>query len=478
MNTLNDIAKQYKSHEIDFVFPNIDDTPLYIDMSLLYHSPERRWHEVQAIIYEYFNRYLEGYRSGDLSEKILIAALEFPEVKLIALGYCKEGKDGRGGARERAIAIKRYIFDDDSVQKIGIEALAKMSIIIPGVGPDTFSDMVANFGMQHLIDYTNEQVILHNLETADFPIERFFNICQWEWEPLPKIRLPYLETEDSIEPRILVPRHLVRKIPIFSPEGIYENYLKYILKHEEEHRLSILKTLGRKPKVFFKDILNNLKNKYGKKSRAIRKIVKDRPELLSDYAANPEVYSEEKRKRRLKETIDWEIYIKELSDIPLGKSGAKAFAEYLRKVFMAMYDGHLTGGATEEVSEDRIFRYDISFGNGASTPLFKMVKNQQFSAGVIIIEAKNYDATALGNKEFNQGRAYTLVKGREFVILASRKPVTKKDIDRARRNFLAQRCLILPIDCDDVVRLIKERKTDKVSFDKFLTERAREILQA
>lgn len=478
MNTLNSLIEQYKEHEVDFVFPSIDDTPVYIDINLLYHSPERRWHEVQSIIHEYFNQYLERYRKNTIDEGELIKALEFPEVKFIALGYCVNGKDGRGGAKEKAIAIKKHIFDDDTVQEIGIEALARMSIIIPNVGPDTFSDMVANLGIQYLIDYTNEQVELYNLKTADFQIGHSFNIDRWEWEPIPKVKLPYFETEVSVEPRILVPRHLVRKVPVFSPEGFYENYLKYILRHEEEHRIHAARTIGRKPKVLFKNVLNDLKNKYGKKGIAIREIVRRRPELLSDYVANPETYIEEKRKKKTKEKINWQIYIDEIEGLPRGQSGAKAFAEYLRKVFTAMYSGHLTNGKLEEVSEDRVFRYDICFGNGATTPLFKMVNNQQFSAGVLIIEAKNYDVTTLGNKEFNQGRAYTIVQGREFVILASRNSITTKDIRRSRRHFLTQRCLILPIDCKDILRLLEERKVDKLRFDEFLTERVKEILQA
>ncbi len=194
--------------------------------------------------------------------------------------------------------------------------------------------------------------------------------------------------------------------------------------------------------------------------------------------ANPDAFSDEKRKKKVKEEIDWNGYVREIGEIPAGQSGAKTFAEYLRKVFMAMYDGHLTGGALEEISEDGVFRYDISFGNGATTPLFSMINNQQFSAGVLIIEAKNYDVTTLGNKEFNQGRAYTLVDGREFIILATRNPITEKDITKARRHFLAQRCLILPIDCNDLVKLLKMRGDDKIRFDEFLTERVRKIMEA
>ena len=38
-----------------------------------------------------------------------------------------------------------------------MDAIAKMSVEIENIGPDVMSDMVANFGMHHLIEYTQEQ---------------------------------------------------------------------------------------------------------------------------------------------------------------------------------------------------------------------------------------------------------------------------------------------------------------------------------
>ena len=107
-----------------------------------------------------------------------------------------------------------------------------------------------------------------------------------------------------------------------------------------------------------------------------------------------------------------------------------------------------------------------------------MVNNQKIKAGIVIIEAKNYGKSTIGNKEFNQSRAYTIVDGRELVILASREDVTDADIKRARRHFLAQRCLILPISDSDIIELINKRRTDIEYFDGILADRLQKILQA
>ena len=120
----------------------------------------------------------------------------------------------------------------------------------------------------------------------------------------------------------------------------------------------------------------------------------------------------------------------------------------------------------------------MNFANNAGTPFFGQIRNQGIKAGIVIVEAKNYGESELGNKEFNQSRAYTIANGRELVLLATRKPITDRDIQRSRRHFLAQRCVILPISDEDVVALINARRDDREFFDTILVERLRKILSA
>lgn len=222
--TLNDLVTKYKQHEVDFILPDPKgDVPVYLDLYLLYESPEERWHKVQAILYAYFNHFLKKHRAGKISADDLISALYFPEVGLIGLGHCKTGTEGRGTARERAELIKQFIFDDEDVQQVGMDAIAKMSVEIENVGPDILSDMVGNFAMHYLLDYTHEQVEIYGLKTVAQQVPRSINPSTFTWHPLAKVELPYFinpETGDA-EPRVLVPRHLLRKLPIFSARGFF-----------------------------------------------------------------------------------------------------------------------------------------------------------------------------------------------------------------------------------------------------------------
>lgn len=474
--TLDELIKKYKPHEVDFVFPSADDTHAYLDLYFLYKSPDVRWHKVHALIFEYFNRHLNLYRGKKISGEKLLEKLHFPEVPYIGLGHCKEGVRGFGTGDSRAEVIKDSIFDNEEVQKVGLLALAQTSITIGGWGPDLLSDMVANFGMHYFLEYTDEQVKLYGLKTAEFQIQRALDTQTYEWSPLLKVKLPFFE--ESGEPRILVPKHIVKKLPVFTTQGYYDYYLKYLLQAERGDQIKNIKTLASVPKVSIKQIEDELKKKYEVLGEATRTLGLKRPKDIETYVKDPLVYKKHHTKKK-KENIDWKKYSKELFSIPAGKKHAYIYADTIRKIFTALYGESLVNGVLEERSVDGMYHYDISFANAAETIFFKMLRNQQIVAGTVIIEAKNYDKKKLANQEFNQAAGYTIQDGRELVIIVTRKPITKKHIEKAKRHFLTHhKTLLLPISDEDINKLLEKREGDPVNFDNLLAIRAQEILCA
>lgn len=475
---LNDLVKKYKSHELDFVYPKLEgDTKVYLDLYFLYHSPDQRWHKVHTLIFSYFNHYLELYRAKKITDEECIEKLKFPEVPYIALGHCKDGIYGAGSADDRAEVIKDSIFDNEEVKGVGLVALAGTSITIGGLGPDLLSDLVANFGIHHLLEYTAEQVSLYGLKTSEFQISRALNVQTMDWIPLQKIQLPYFEKDDAIEPRILVPKHIVKRLPIYTTDGYYDNYLKYLIQEEKGDRIKNIRTFGKVPKYAIKDIASELKRKYGSLGDAARELGLKFPNKLQEYINDPFKYKKSHiRKRR--EKIDWDAYFKELKNIKTGREFAHLYADTVRKIFTAMYSGDFVNGLLEERSDDGIYHYDITFANAAKTSLFTFLKNQQIKAGLIIVEAKNYGKTKVSNTQFNQANGYSISDAREFVMLVMRSPVTEAHIKKARRHFLAQKHLILPIGDKDIKELLEGRFDDQKSFDYFLIKRAQKIMQA
>lgn len=477
--TLEAFLKKYKQHEVDFLLPNTrGDNRVYLDLFFLYSSPEQRWQEVHALIHQYLNYYLEKYKNKEVTEKELLIKLHFPEVPYVALGHCKKGIYGRGTGDDRAYIFKDYIFDNDEVKEIGIEALARLSISIGGIGPDLLSDMVANFAMLRLLEYTNEQVSIYGLETREFQIGRILRLENFEWEGLPKVKLPFFKKTG--EPRVLVPRHLVKRLPLLTTSGFYDNYLKYVLQEEEQGRLNTMRVIGRKPKVD-KVTLDEIEKKllavYESLGEATREKTLQKPALISNYLADPLIFKR-KHSKKIKEKVDWSGYIKELQSVGYGKESAHLYAEVIRKIFTALYKGDFVNGSLEEQSVDGLYFYDVTFGNSADTSFFRFLRNQNIKAGVVICEAKNYDKTKISNAQFNQANGYTIANARELVFLISRKEDDVKSIKRAQRHFLSHKVLLLPLSDKDIIEMLKIREKEPDSFDTLLVEKTKIIMSA
>lgn len=472
--TLSDLIKKYKPFELDFVSPDPKgDVRVYLDLYLMYESKDPEWHEVQAFIFDYFNQLLIAYRAKNISEDDLIGKLNFPEVQAIGFGYCEEGVKGKGTHRERAILIKKAIFDDTNVLSFGLEELAKASIQIEGIGPDLLSDLVGNFALFNLIEYTKEQVNTYNLKTITVNLPNGYDSREKRWRPAVKLDLPYFDNGDY---RLLVPRHISRRMPILSTNEFYKGFLKYVLQDEELSRRRILGTFGKKPKVKIKDLEKNLENRYESIHLAARIIAKERPQLVKDYAKNPHQFESKRRPREQK--IPWQDYIKEIKSLPSGNKSSRDYSLLLLKIFKAVYGGNLLRGKIETVSHGEVYRYDLNFLNASTTSFFKVLSNQKIKAGLIVIEAKNYGSTDVGNKEFNQSLAYTITDGRDFIFLIQRDEVTEADIKRSKEIYLRHRCIVMPLSDKDIVELIERRKEFDDIFDDFLEERLQQILSA
>jgi hypothetical protein len=470
--TLDNICKEYKPFEVDFVIPSPDgDVRVYLDLYLMYESKDPEWHEVQAVVFDYFNELLQGYRLKKISSEQLLDRLNFPEVQSIGFGYCEAGVKGRGTHIERAILIKEAIFDNAEVQEFGLETLAKTSIQIDGIGPDLLSDLVGNFALFSLIEYTKEQVKTYSLKTMSVNLQNGYNITTKQWQPAIKVDLPYF---NNGEYRLLVPRHVSRRMPILSTDEFYKGFLKYVLQDEELSRKRIVSTFGKEPKVRIKDLEKKLEDKYESIALAARTIAIERPELVKDYAHNPHKFAGKRRPRKPK--ISWSTYIEELKKMPPGSEHSHDYSLLLLKIFNAMYGENLLRGKIETTSYEGIYRYDINFLNASMTALFQIIKNQQVKAGLLLIEAKNYGATDVGNKEFNQSLAYTIKDGRDFIFLIQREDVTQEDIDRSKTIYLRHRVIIMPLSDGDIIQMIENRKDNDKEFDSFIQDRLQQIL--
>jgi hypothetical protein len=472
--TLDDILSEYEQYEVDFVFPNEEkDVPIYLDIYLMYETSDEIWNEVQAMVFWYFNNLLKKYKNNKISEKKLLELLHFPEVSELGFGHCVKGVEGAGTAGKRAVLLKKTIFDNKEVKNIGLPALAKLAIQIEGFGPDLLSDMTASFALDNLLEYTAEQVKNYNLKTMTVNLQRGFDFRNKEWKPRLKVELPYFSNGEC---RILAPRHICRRMPIFSTDEFYKGFLKYVLQGEDISRQLAIGSIGKKPKVLIKDIEKRLEKQYKSLGFAARKIAEDRPDLVDAYVDNPHKFDSRRRPRKPK--INWKKYIEELESMKAGNENSSKYSELLLKIFNALYDKCLLRGKLEEISINGIYRYDITFLNASTTSFFKVLQKTKIVDALVIVEAKNYEKTKVGNKEFYQGRSYTIKDKREFVFLVQRRDVSGKDIERAKEHYLRHGVIIFPLSDSDIIKMIELKEKLEKDFDSVLEERLQSILSA
>ncbi|MBU1046242.1 hypothetical protein KKH36_00475 [Patescibacteria group bacterium] len=474
LKTLDDIQSEYKQYEVDFIFPDKDkDIPVYLDVYLMYETDDKIWNEVQAMMFWYFNDLLEKYKNKKINTAKLLEFLHFPEAQELGFGHCVKGTEGSGTAGKRALLLKETIFDNPDIKKVGLKALAELVIQIEGFGPDLISDMTAGFALDNLIKYTKEQVETYDLKTITVPLPRGFDFNSKEWKPRLKVNLPYF---NNGEYRLLVPRHIVRKMPILSTDEFYKGFLKYILQHEEISRINSFGSIGKEPKVLIKDIEEKLLRQFKVKGviSAARKLSEERPKLINKYVDNPHKFENKRRPRKPK--INWDKYIKEIENIIPGSEMSAEYSQMLMKIFQALYGDNLLRGKIETRSFGDTYRYDVNFLNASKTNFFKVIEKTKIIVASLIIEAKNFDKTKVGNKEFNQALGYTLKDRREFIFLIQRKDISNNDIKRSQQHYLRHGVIIFPLSDKDLIDMIELRKESDKNFDSILEERLQSIL--
>ncbi len=237
-----------------------------------------------------------------------------------------------------------------------------------------------------------------------------------------------------------------------------------------------MNTFGQEPKIKIKDLEILLEKEYESVHLAARIIAKERPQLVKAYAENPHKFDSKRKPRKPK--IPWKSYAEELKALGTGNKLSRSYSLLLLKIFKALYGENLLRGKIEVVSHGEVYRYDLNFLNTSTTAFFKVLMNQQVKAGLLMVEAKNYGATDVGNKEFNQSLAYTIKDGRDFIFLVQRDDVTPEDMGKAKTIYLRHRSIVLPLGDSDLIKMIEQRKDSESDFDAFLEERLQQILSA
>lgn len=190
-------------NELDFV--NIDtdkDTPLYID-PYIFNVREDAWSlYCREAIISFFDAVIQSIRDGDTSRgRALMNYLGEPNETCLGVSTGKPAGRGIGGnqaddlfdrlARSRA-ALTGLLSD-----------LSECELFVDRIGPDKISDMTTNIIRRHLIEYTQAQCALHNVEMIkDVPSGKLWNSTKCKWEET-YVDLPVIDNKkNNTSPKI------------------------------------------------------------------------------------------------------------------------------------------------------------------------------------------------------------------------------------------------------------------------------------
>ncbi len=277
----------------------INDTPIFIDPWLIKDLNSSFGRRAAELVKTYFSEVLKAISEGDKGRAMELLS-HLHEVNWTRLGYSVNGARGKAIATEHAGQIYKALKESRAVKTKILKDLEDTALLIPGVGKDKISDMITNIIMSELIQFTNEQAVLHGIE--QFTIHK---ACHF-WDPKTKkwirsgsFKLPV----HNGKPLLLVPE-LIANDELAVNSGDF--YYKYILGYEQDRHLNnpslglcrLLKSGERRPPS-----KKELKLLVPETNDEIIKYVNEHGELLTQYKSDL-VGKRTVKKRRKPKNLD------------------------------------------------------------------------------------------------------------------------------------------------------------------------------
>ncbi len=378
--------------DVDFVIPVIGaDVPLGIDPFLLFKSRDPRSLILHGQLIDVFNAGIAAIRDGKDAEAFRL--FDLPEVPAIGLGYAKSGRRGSGIGPGLSGLIIDTVRASPGLQERGIRHIEEMQLISVGIGADRVSDMAANLLTRYLIEYTQQQCVLWNVEMKQgVPLKHVFDPGNREWSDVYE-DLPVSPVDGR--PMLLVPRRWVRALPWINYDHFFRTELRSYLEarrsHGTAHGLAAIGAARSKPSVIHltqNDVA--LIDSYVRS----RENQADQAEPSTAYLDADVSIEAERLKRQLKET-------------PPGRASAHAYQLLVLEILNFLFSPGLAGGMVEVATIDGTERRDIVFTNESEHPFWGYVRSAHDGIFVMFevknlelldIQAINQVATYLGDR--------------------------------------------------------------------------------
>jgi len=469
-----------------FDFVDIDlykDFPLYID-PIGFKNPRDEFAEkCQEDIQDFFDAVLKAIVAGNVAAgQQLLEGLREPNET--HLGVSSDQPAGRGLGKEQAAQVLESLRRSPAAQSGLLTDLTDAALFIPGIGADKISDMTTNIIRRHLIEYTQQQFQVLNVDiVGSVPTGLLWDTGNGRWIDDEYDKIPVVEGQKIL----LVPKRYVRWRGGLQQAAshYYNNFVTNFIRDEE------LRTNG--------NLVEVIKSKKVTK-RVVRKSkIKEKFPLTKDFLAefsskHPNEYKKfrtaynrhhpigirtlvEAHGATFKEAEFDASLIATLQNIPPGRRTATAYHHLIVGILTYLFYPHLISPAIEREIDDGRKRIDLTFSNSAEAGFFKDRKDEAFTiAREVMVECKNYDDD-IANPELDQlaGR-FDPRRGRFGLMLC--RSINDPDLvlHRCRDMFQAQRGIVIVLSDEDVIAMLRTAPIERGDMiQAYLRKRLREI---
>lgn len=371
-------------YQVDFVIPRIGiDLPLGIDPFLLFKSRDEEYRHLHEVILDTFNAGIKAIREGNPDEARRL--FDFPEVSAIGLGYTQGGKRGSGVGSYLAGLIIDTLEASPALQERGVRHVEEMQLLSAGIGPDRVSDIAANILKRFLIDYTQVQCRIWDIDMVkDVPVQHILNHETLQWEDSFE-ELPIAPSNGA--PILFVPRRIVRVLPWINYDDFLRSEFNAYLRIRRDQARSATRAKTDVVAVTRRDI--SLVERYVGTREA--QASEARPAM--DYIDENACREAERLKNRL-------------AAIAPGRADAEEYQQLVLEILNFLFSPELIDGQPEVRTIDGTERRDIIFTNDSDEAFWDYVRNKY--GLLLMFEVKNKDeldmsainqtATYLGNR--------------------------------------------------------------------------------
>lgn len=440
--------------ELDFVDIPVDtDIPLYVDPYAISISSSEIAIAMHNRIVSYFDKLISAIYSGD-DETAIDMLSHLNETNATHLGQSSGTARGNGIAGELAESILERLKKSKAAKTNTLKDISDFEMMVHGIGADRISDMVIAITKDILIEYTNNQCTLWEINTEMRDAGPLWNDDENRWEsaqaPFPIYRNREL---------ILVPKDIVRLRLAISGRDFYDKSIVSYLKAEYEAagkgvvrllkkgtKKVVLKKDIKQDHPFTKDIVADYASKF---PQMVTKYKSDQKER-----ATPLAPATLESRQEHPEPINAQKLITTLKSIPTGNADASNYHNFIIGALTAIFYPSLTHPHKERDINDGRKRIDITFNNSWHGFFKNLSQKHSLPCPYILAECKNYSSDP-ENPEFDQlaGR-FSPLRGRVGLLVCRTVSDKKKMIQRCK-DFAKDRheCIIVLTD-DDIASLL------------------------